>query len=33
MKKYVFTLMFVLFGASAVIGQETKVPDAFDCDY
>ena len=32
MKKYLFTLMFVLFGASAVIGQETKAPDAFDCE-
>ncbi len=32
MKKYLFTLMFVLFGASAVMGQETKVPDAFDCE-
>ena len=32
MKKYLFTLMFVLFGASAVLGQETKAPDAFDCE-
>lgn len=32
MKKYLFTLIFVLFGASAVIGQKTEAPDAFDCE-